>query len=403
MPLPLDGIRVLDWTIWQQGPVCSVMLADLGAEVIKIEDRVKGDPGRGLVSMAGIDLSERPDFYFEATNRNKKSMTLDLKNARGREVLYQLVARSDVFVQNFRKGVAERLGIGYGDLRQHNPDLIYANAWGYGPEGPDSAAPCFDRLALARSGIMLATGEPEMPPCGIAEGIADQIGAVTLSHGVLTALLARERFGGGQEVHVSLLGSLAWLQHLSLSSRLMLGMAIPRTSRSRAGNPLWNHYACGDGKWIAMGMIQADRYWPTLCKAIGRPELAEDERFATMQVRAVNAEACIDILDRVFATRPRSEWLEILAAAGDLIVTRLNSLDELPDDPQMTANGYIQDFDHPRFGATRIVGHPVHLSETPAQVTRPAPEFGEHTEQILIDVLDYSWDQIGELRREEVI
>jgi len=403
MPLPLEGIRVLDWTIWQQGPVCSVMLADLGAEVIKIEDRVSGDPGRAIVGMAGVDFSDRPNFYFEATNRNKKGLTLDLKKPEGRELLYRLVAESDVFVQNFRQGVAKRLGVDYEELRKHNPMLIYANGSGYGPEGPDAEAPSFDRLALARSGIMLATGEPHMPPCGIAEGIADQIGAVTLSHGVLTALLARERFGTGQEIHASLLGSMAWLQNLSLSSRLMMGFSIPRTDRSQAGNPLWNHYQCGDGKWLAMGMLQSDRYWPTLASAIGQPELAEDARFASLRDRAANAAACVAILDAAFATRPRDEWLEILTKAGDLIVTPLNSIDEVPGDPQMKANGYIQEFDHPQFGTTEIIGHPVALSETPAQVQLPAPEFGEHTEQILIDVLGYTWDQITELREREVI
>ncbi len=403
MPLPLEGIRVLDWTIWQQGPVCSLMLADLGAEVIKIEDRISGDPGRGMMKMSGIDLSDRPNFYFEATNRNKKSMTVDLKTPRGRDLLYELVRESDVFVQNFRKGVAARLGIDYATLREHNPRLIYANGSGYGPEGPDSEAPSFDRLALARSGIMYAAGEPDMPPVGIAEGIADQIGAITLSHGVLSALLARERFGIGQELHASLLGSMAWLQNLSLSSRLMMGFAIPRGDRSRAGNPLWNHYPCADGKWLAMGMLQADRYWPTLCTAIGHPELIEDERFATMPVRGANSAACIEILDSAFATKNRDEWLEILNAAGDLIVTRLNDLNELPDDPQMIANDYIQELEHPQHGKTRVIGHPVRLDETPAEVKAAAPEFGEHTEQVLIDVLGYSWDQIGKLREDQII
>ena len=403
MPLPLEGIRVLDWTIWQQGPVASVMLADLGAEVIKIEDRINGDPGRGMLSMAGINFSDRPNFYFEATNRNKKSITLDLKQDAGRELLYELVAKSDVFVQNFRKGVAERLGVHYEALREHNPKLIYASGSGYGPEGPDAEAASFDRLALARSGIMLAAGEPDMPPCAIAEGIADQIGAITLSHGIMTALLARERFGIGQHVNVSLLGSMAWLQNLSLSSRLMMGMSIPRSSRKKAGNPLWNHYACSDGKWLAMGMLQSDRYWPSLCHALERPDLIDDERFNSLLKRAQNAGECIEILDGLFASKPRDEWLEILQKSGDLIVTQLNSIDELPDDPQITANGYVQSFDHPQHGETKVIGHPVALSETPAEIRLPAPEHGEHTEQVLIDVLGYDWDRITALREAEVI
>src|SRR6266404_3557520 len=160
MPMPLDGVRVIDWTIWQQGPVASAMLGDLGAEVIKIEERVGGDPGRGMLKMSGVDLADRPNFYFEANNRNKKSLTLDLKRPEAKEIVYGLAAKSDVFVQNFRKGVAERLGLGPADLRRHNPKLIYASATGYGAAGPESGDPSFDYLGQARSGLMLEVGEP---------------------------------------------------------------------------------------------------------------------------------------------------------------------------------------------------------------------------------------------------
>ena len=161
MPMPLEGIRVIDWTIWQQGPACTAMLGDLGADVIKIESRDSGDPGRGILKIAGVDLSDRPNFYFEANNRNKRSITLDLAKPEAREIVHKLVAKSDVFVQNFRKGVATRLGVDYAELRRHNPKLIYASATGYGPQGPDSAEPSFDYLGLARSDrsspVILAT------------------------------------------------------------------------------------------------------------------------------------------------------------------------------------------------------------------------------------------------------
>ena len=204
MAMALDGIRIVDWTIWQQGTVCTAMLADLGADVIKIEEREKGDPGRGILSMSGVDLSDRPNFYFEANNRNKRSVTVDLSKPEGRQVVQELAAKSDVFVQNFRKGVAARLGLDYETLRAINPRLIYASTTGYGPEGPDSADPSFDQLGLARSGIMNAVGEPDMPPLGVAGGIADQMGAVMLAYGVLAALLAREKHGVGQRVDASL-------------------------------------------------------------------------------------------------------------------------------------------------------------------------------------------------------
>ena len=403
MPMPLDGIRVIDWTIWQQGPVCSAMLGDLGAEVIKIEDREGGDPGRGILSMSGLDLSDRPNFYFEANNRNKKSLTLDLKHPEAVEIVRKLAAKSDVFVQNFRKGVAERLGLDFESLRAENSRLIYANATGYGPEGPQSGDPSFDQLGLARSGIMNAVGEPEMPPLGVAGGIADQMGAIMMAYGVLAALFARERHGMGQQVDTSHLGSMMMLQGLSVSAKLMMGFAIPRVVRARAGNPLWNHYRCGDDRWICLGMLQSDRYWADFCKALGRPQLATDERFADMQSRAQNAEACVAALDEAFATRPLTEWLEILRRGGDFIFTQVNSIDDLPDDPQVVANDYVVEFDHPQHGPTKMMGMPVRLSETPGSIRAPAPEFGQHTEEILSEVLDYSWERLGELRERKVI
>ena len=403
MPMPLEGLRVLDWTIWQQGPVCSVMLDDLGAEVIKLESRDGGDPGRGLVSIGGAGLAKRPNFYFEANNRNKKSLTLDLKKPEAREIVAELAAVSDVFVQNFRKGVAARLGLDYPTLRKRNPRLVYANATGYGPEGPDSGDPSFDQLGLARSGLMLAAGEPGMPPLPIAGGIADQMGAVVMAYGVLAALLARERFGIGQEVDASHLGSMSFLQGLSLSCKLMAGFAFPRTFRARAPNPPWNHYRCADDRWLALGMLQADRYWKNLCRALGRPELGDDPRFADFRKRTENAQACVAILDEIFAAKPRAEWMAILRAGGDFIFTVVNSVDDLPDDPQMRANGYIVDLDHPQFGKTPVVGIPVRLSETPGSVREPAPELGQHTEILLSELLGYDWDRIAALRERGVI
>jgi len=404
MAMPLEGIRVIDWTIWQQGPVCSTLLGDLGAEVIKIEDRESGDPGRGILRMSGLDLTDRPNFYFEANNRNKKSLALDVKKPEGRRLIHELVARSDVFVQNFRQGVAARLGLDYASLREHNSRLIYASASGYGREGPESGEPSFDHLAQARSGIMLSIGEPDHPPLAIAGGVADQMGAIMLAYGVLTAIVARERHGVGQEVDVSHLGSMMALQGLSVSSQLMMGWPIPRQARVRAGNPLWNHYCCADGKWLALAMLQPDRYWADFCDAIGRPELAQDERFAELRIRAQNAEACVAILDEVFASRPRAEWMDILRRhPGDFIYTVVNSIADLPDDPQVRANDYVVEFDHPAHGPTQMLGLPVRLSETPGGVRSAAPEFGQHTEEVLLDVLGLDWDAITRLREEQVI
>ncbi|HUI25942.1 MAG TPA: CoA transferase [Candidatus Kryptonia bacterium] len=403
MTMPLDGIRVIDWTIWQQGPVASVMLGDLGAEVIKIEERVGGDPGRGMLRMSGIDLKDRPNFYFEANNRNKKSIALDLKQPAAREIVYQLAAKSDVFVQNFRQGVAARLELDSAALRRHNPKLIYASASGYGPEGPESGAPSFDYMAQARSGIMQAVGEPDMPPMTVVSGLADQMGAIMLAYGVLAAIIARERFGIAQDLDASHLGSMMWLQGLSVAARAMMGFAIPRQARAYASNPLWNHYRCADGRWIALGMLQPDRYWVDLTRVLGRPELGTDPRFADLRVRAGNAAECVAALDAIFAAQPRDHWIELLTNGGDFIFTIVNSVDDLPDDPQVIANRYIDNFEHPAFGRTQVVGVPFRLSETPGTIRTPAPEFGQHTEEVLTELLGYSWDDVARLREQEVI
>ena len=405
MKRPLDGVRILDWTIWQQGPVSTMMLADLGAEVIKLEERVGGDPGRGVMSIAGamVGASSGPNFYFEANNRHKQSLTLDLKKPEAKEIVYKLAEKSDVFVQNFRQGVAAKLGIGYQDLKKHNPQLIYANATGYGPLGPDSAEPSFDYMGLARSGIMTAVGEPAMDPLSIAGGIADQMGAIMLAFGVMAALLARNTHGVGQEVDISHLGSMTALQGLNVACKTILDKEFRRIPRAEAPSPLWNHYKCGDDKWICMAMPQQDRYWPDFCKALGVPEIEKDPRFDTMAKRAENAKDMIAVFDKAFASKPRAEWMKILKEGGDFIYTIVNNIADLPNDEQMIANEYIVDYDHPRIGKTKLVGVPVRLSETPGDPRGMAPEFGEHTELILTELLGYSWEKVAELREAEVI
>ncbi len=405
MKRPLDGVRIIDWTIWQQGPVSTMMLADLGAEVIKIEERVGGDPGRGVLSIAGalVGATSGPNFYFEANNRHKQSLTLDLKNPKAIEIVYQLAEKSDVFVQNFRKGVADKLGIGYEALSQRNPQLIYASATGYGPFGPDSGEPSFDYMGLARSGIMTAVGEPQMEPLSIAGGIADQMGAIMLAYGVMAALLAREKYGMGQEVDISHLGSMTALQGLNVACKAILGKEFKRMPRAAAPSPLWNHYKCGDDKWICLAMPQQDRYWSDFCKVLGIEHVLDDPRFATMGDRADNAKDLIPILDAAFTSRPRDDWMKALKEGGDFIYTVVNTIADLPTDEQMLANEYIVDYEHPRIGKTQLVGVPVRLSKTPGNPKGAAPEFGEHTEHILTELLDYSWEDVAKLREEEVI
>lgn len=405
MAAPLAGIRVLDWTIWQQGPVASVMLADMGAYVIKIEEKGSGDPGRGLKRSRGInmELPQGRAVYFETNNRNKKGIALDLKKEKGKEIIYRLVEKSDVFVQNFRQGVAERLGMDYKSLVRYNPRLIYANASGYGAKGPDSQEPSFDYLGLARSGMMNSVGEPDMPPLGMAGGIADQMGAIMLSYGILLALLARERFGIGQELDVSHLGSMMWLQGLNISTFLLVGQELPKHKRAEALNPLWNHYKCKDSRWIALAHLQPDRYWPDFCKAIGFPELSTDSRFCDMNAREKNYQELIPVLDKIFSQRTLSEWMKVFAEEGDFIYCPVQQVSDLPADPQVIENEYIQSYDHPALGNIKLMGIPVKLGKTPGNIRLPAPAFGEHTEEILTEIAGYSWEEIAALKEEDVI
>ena len=274
------------------------------------------------------------------------------------------------------------------------------------PEGPDEAAePSFDHLGLARSGIMNAAGEPDMPPLGISGGIADQMGAIMLAYGIDQRRSSpASGFGIGQEVNTSHLGSMTFLQGLSVSMKLMAGMAMPRTFRSQAFNALWNHYRCADDQWLALAMLQADRYWGDVARLIGRHELASDPKFATMEARAGNAEACVAILDEAFAKKTRDEWLELFREDdSDLIYTIVNTVDDLPEDPQVLANDYIVELDHPHHGPTKMVGVPVKLSQTPGSVRGPAPELGQHTEEVLLNVLGWDWERISALIEAEVI
>ncbi len=405
MDAPLKGIRVIDWTIWQQGPVATTMLADLGAEVIKIEERDKGDPGRAIFAIGGSAATAKSghNFYFEANNRHKQSLTLDLDKREAREIVYRLAEKSDVFVQNFRKGVADRLGLGYADLSKRNSRIIYANSSGYGPNGPDSGEPSFDYLAQSRSGIMNIASVTTDEPIYLTGGIADQMGAIMLAYGVMTALVARERYGVGQEVNASHLGSMIALQGLNVSSSTFLGHEFPRSTREDAYNPLWNHYRCADGKWLSLGMLQTDRYWKDFCVALELLELIDDERFNSIRARGKNHRELVVILDQAFARKTRDEWMGILKRGGDFIYTRVNSIDDLPNDEQALANDYIVNYDHPEIGPTKLVGVPIMLSKTPGNPRGRAPELGENTEMILTELLGYSWEDVAQLRESGVI
>ncbi len=391
---PLTGVTVLDVTIFQNGPYGTAILGDMGADVIKIERPVSGDPGRGAVTRHG---KPGTNFYFETHNRNKRSVTLDLEGAEGRAVFYRLVKNADVVVQNFRVGVAERLGIDYATLVEHNPRIITASATGFGREGPDASRPVFDILGMARAGTMRALQYPGSElQYTTGFGLADQTGAIALAHAIVLALFARERFGVGQDVEISQLGAQLMLQQMGVQAFLFTGNQIPWTKRENSFNPIFNIFGCGDGKWLALGCVQADRFWSDLCDVLGLGELAEDPRFADMGARNQHGAELVPELDRAFAARPRDEWLSRLTVR-DIPCAPVNDYADLLTDPQVAANEYIVDVEHPSLGPVKEVGIPIRLSETPGKIRRLAPEFGQHTEEVLLEA-GYTWDEIGALR-----
>lgn len=287
-------------------------------------------------------------------------------------------------------------------LSQLNPRLIYAWISGYGPKGPDRNTGAFDYQGQGRSGLMFSVGEPQMPPLVSQLGIIDQAASIMGSHEVLTALLMRERFGIGQEVHVSILSSALFLLYSNVMMALVGGFEVPRHQRSTE-YPLRNYYQCADGRWLIMSVPQtSERYWQVLCQALGHPELEKDARFETDVKRYANSAQLVAIFDEIFASRARDEWLHILAK-HDLPVAPVNRLSELASDAQIVQNDYIMDFDHPQLGKIKIPGYPVHFSQSWARTRSAAPQLGEHTEVILRELGGYSPAEITQLRAEGVI
>ena len=399
MPRPLDGYRVLDVTIFQNGPWSTAMMADMGADVIHIEDPVTGDPGRSTTLHAQVPTVSP---YFETMNRGKRSITLNLKSEEGQGIFYRMAEKADVVVQNFRVGVMKRLKIDYETIRQINPKIIYCSISGFGSRGPDAQDGVFDLLGQARSGYLaiMRLSDDELR-YQVEGGLSDQMGATYASQAIMWAIIARERYGIGQHVEVSQLAGQLVLQAMGINSYLHNRQIRPPADRTKAGNPLFNIYRCSDRKWIALGCVQADRFWSPICKVLKMGDLENAPRFATRDSRTTNCTELIGILDERFATRPRDSWIPDLKAEGCLC-TPVQDYSELEADPQIIANEYIVDVPHPVHGNLREVGVPARLSETPGKVLAAAPEFGQHTEDLLLEH-GYSWEDIAHLHEIEAI
>jgi CoA:oxalate CoA-transferase len=398
---PLSGVKVVEATMFQQGPVAGMRLGDLGADVVKIEAK-NGDPARSFMKIIGAmaGLKGR-NYYFEHNNRNKRGIALDLKHKKGMDVFLKLIDTADVFLNNMSIEAPLKLGIGPEDLLKRNPRLIYAQASGWGRKGPEAHALSFDYTGIARSGLMMSCGERGTPPTQILPGIGDEMGGLMCAWGVTAALYAREKTGKGQVVDTSLMGSLIAMLGFIMAAPAILGQEFPREIRATAGNPLYNHYCCKDDRWIAIAHLAPDQYWPKLCKALEIEDLRSDPRFNSIEARGKNARELVAILDQRFLTRTRDEWARILKEEG-CIFTPIQTPQEVVSDSQALANRYFIEAPHPSWGNTKMVGFPWDFSETPAAWRREAPALGQHTDEVLSE-LGYRNEEIENLRKEGVI
>ena len=398
---PLKGVKVVEISMFQQGPVAGMRLGDLGADVIKIETKA-GDPARGFMAIIGAEAGlSGNNYYFEHNNRNKRGVVIDLKSKNGKEIFLKLIDQADVFLNNMSIDAPISLGIGPDELLARNPRLIYAQASGWGRKGPDAKDLSFDYTGIARAGLMMCAGEKDSPPADILPGIGDEMGGLICAWGITAALYAREKTGKGQVVDTSLLGCTIAMLGLIMEAPAVLGQEFGRKRRVTAGNALYNHYRCKDNQWIVIAHLQPDKYWPKMCKALGIGEIQNDPRFGSIAERAKYAAELVAIFDERFGTKTRDEWIEILKTEG-CIYTPVQSPIEVTGDPQALANNYFIEVEHPEWGKTKVVGFPWDFSGTPATWRRRAPQLGEHTDEVLLEA-GFTIEEIGQFREQGAI
>lgn len=385
---PLEGIKVVELGVWVAGPAAGGILADWGADVVKIEPPA-GDPARTFGRMLGIAPQDRHHVSppFQMDNRGKRSVVLDLATEDGRAHARALLDGADVFLTNIRAGALRRIGLDFEAVAAANPRLIYGLITGYGAEGPDADRPAYDVAAFwARAGLAhLLTRPGEVPPFQRG-GMGDHMAGMTLAGAICAALVARGRTGTGQLVSTSLYRQGAYTISFDLNTFLITGHAIAIGQRETMGNPCMNNYTAADGRRFWLVGLQGDRHWPALCAAVQRPDWLTDERFAYARDRAAHAAELIAELDGIFAGRTLDEWAEVFAAQPDLFWSPINSIEDVLGDEQFHAAGgivYVPDDDA---GAVPMVATPADFHGTPAEVRCSAPELGQHTEEILAEL-----------------
>ena len=399
----IPGIRVVEMGLWVAGPAAGGILADWGAEVIKIE-MLSGDPMRKLFGALSGSKEERCP-PFDLYNRGKRSIALDINQPEGNALAQRIVASADVFVTNMRPQFLLRAGLDHAHLLAAHPKLVYASLTGYGLDGPDKDAPGFDVAAFAaRAGVADRATAPGTAPPTWPGGMGDNVTAIATVAGILGALLSRERTGRGQLVSTSLLRTGIYSIGMDVSTRVGLGRITPTPSRTRLPNPLMNSYRAGDGKWFWLIGAEAERHWPGIVAALGVQELLDDERFATPRDRRRNAEALVTTLDQIFAAHTRDEWRTIFAQ-HDVWWAPVNSVDDLMGDPQVRAAGAFVEVPTDRSGeAPRIPGvaTPVDFGAAKVGPAGPPPDIGQDTDAVLGE-LGINAQELGRLRSAAII
>jgi crotonobetainyl-CoA:carnitine CoA-transferase CaiB-like acyl-CoA transferase len=392
---PLEDIFVVDLTRILSGPLCTMMMADMGATVVKVEPPPHGDDTRlwGPPFVNGIAT------YFLSANRSKKSLGLDLKSAEGRDVLWKLIDRADVLVENFRPGVLAKLGFGYDAVSRRNERVVYCSISGFGQTGPSRERAGYDVVAQGESGLMDLTGYPGQPPAKIGSSMADIVAGLYAFHGILLALLVRHRTGRGQAIDIGLLDSMV----STLTYQAMIYFASGRSpTRMGSRHPSIVPYECFEARdgYINIGVAN-DKHFGVLCCTLGFPELANDARFATGPARLANYNALRAVVAASVARLTRAEAMKLLGDSG-IAVGPVNTVAEALEDPHLHAREMVAELTHPQYGPMRYLGIPIKLSDTPGQLADAPPCFGEHNREILAD-LGFSDRDIDEFERRDIV
>jgi crotonobetainyl-CoA:carnitine CoA-transferase CaiB-like acyl-CoA transferase len=386
MPGPMEGIKVVELGVWVAGPAAGGILADWGADVIKIEPPT-GDPGRLFGRMLGLDVDTSPPF--EMDNRSKRSVVLDLTSDDDRSAALELISGADVFVTNVRPGALRRLGLDFESVAPDNPRLVYGLITGYGETGPDADRAAYDIAAFwSRAGVAHLLTRPGDTPPFQRGGMGDHMAGMSLAAAICAALLARDRTGSGQLVTTSLYRQGAYTVSFDLNTYLMTGQPIAIGQRESMGNPCMNNYTAGDGRRFWIVGLEAERHWPPLCRAVGRADWLTDPRFSSARSRAANAIELIGELDQIFATRPLDEWAETFAREPDFFWSPVNSLEDVIADEQFHAAGGMVDVPDGRDAQAVVpmVATPADFHGTPWAPRSTAPELGEHTDEVLAEL-----------------